>query len=107
MENRRATGPDQNVVNLACAECCAWADQVETLRERLTFLSCDLGSMWVELAEARATIDRINAECNVWSNRAKIAEANLDVTRRNMQREINDLERENASLRRRLREGGR
>lgn len=94
-------------VNLACAECCAWADDVEKLRERLTFLSCDLGSMWVELAETRAEIDRINAECNAWSNRAKIAEANLDLTRRNMQRELRDAERENASLRRRLAVGGR
>jgi len=114
MENRRATGPDQNVVNLACAECCAWADQVETLRKNLhdTDVLCDFYKKEgdfrrSERDSARAEIGRINAECNAWSNRAKIAEADLDLTRRNMQREINDLERENASLRRRLREGGR
>lgn len=60
-----------------------------------------------DLRRARAEIDRINAECNAWSNRAKVAEANLEVTRRNMQRDLRDAERENASLRRRLREGGR
>ena len=59
------------------------------------------------IAELGAEIDRINAECNAWSNRAKIAEADLNLTRRNMQRELRDAERENASLRRRLAVGGR
>lgn len=77
MENRRATGPDQNVVNLACSECCAWADQVKTLRANA-------------IAELRLS---------------RIEELSADLHR--ARAEIRDLERENASLRRRLREGGR
>jgi hypothetical protein len=82
MENRRATGPDQNVVNLACAECCAWADQVETLRKQLqdTDVLCDFYKKEGDFR--RSERDRARAE-------------------------VRDLERENASLRRRLREGGR
>lgn len=82
MENRRATGPDQNVVNLACAECCAWADQVETLRN--------------ECHELRLMTERAAADEN--ANAADLLRARA---------EIRDLERENAALRRRLREGGR
>jgi len=83
MENRRATGPDQNVVNVACAECCAWADQVETLRENAASDAKRIAELgWSRIEELSADLRRARAE-------------------------IRDLERENASLRRRLREGGR
>jgi len=102
-------------VNLACAECCAMADDLETLRKDASSNAKRIAELgWARIEElsedlqrARAEIDRINAECNAWSNRAKIAEADLDLTRRNMQRELRDAERENASLRRRLAVGGR
>jgi septal ring factor EnvC (AmiA/AmiB activator) len=62
-------------VNLACAECCAWATELENERATLEML--------------REQVKRMQ-----------------DATR-HLRRERDDLERENAALRRRLREGGR
>jgi septal ring factor EnvC (AmiA/AmiB activator) len=83
-------------VNLACRECCAWATEVEEewkMRDELR----------AQLQALRAELDRANVDANAWSNRAHKAETMLDRARA----EARDLERENASLRRRLREGGR
>lgn len=55
------------------------------------------------LQSLRAELDRANVDANAWSNRAHKAEAMLERARA----EVRDLERENASLRRRLRDGGR
>lgn len=77
-----------------------------------------------QLQAIRAELDRVNVEANMRANRAHHAEALLALAHRDVERaaadenanardlaralaEIRDLERENASLRRRLREGGR
>jgi hypothetical protein len=77
-----------------------------------------------EIGQLRAELDRVNVEANMWANRAHHAEALLALAHRDVERtaadenanardlararsEARDLERENASLRRRLREGGR
>lgn len=69
-------------VNLSCAECCAWADEVETLRKQLqdTDVLCDFYKKEGDFR--RLERDRARSE-------------------------VRDLERENASLRRRLSVGGR
>jgi len=92
-------------VNLACRECCAWATELEAewkMRDELR----------TQLQALRAELDRVNVEANVWANRAKAAEAQIDLDRnaRDLARaraELRDAERENASLRRRLAIGGR
>jgi predicted RNase H-like nuclease (RuvC/YqgF family) len=83
------------------------AERIAELHEEHQRLANHLRVAVSQIAQLADEIDRINAECNAWSNRAKIAEANHEVTRRNMQRELRDAERENASLRRRLAVGGR
>lgn len=62
-----------------------------------------LNEAYALIQALRAELDRANVDANAWSNRAHKAETMLDRARA----EARDLERENASLRRRLREGGR
>jgi tRNA1(Val) A37 N6-methylase TrmN6 len=117
-EKHWAYCPDRNGV---CAIVIADAERAERDAARIADLGKQLSDLHVladfykdegdfrrsERDQARAELDRVNAECNAWSSRAKIAEANLKLTMQNMARELRDAERENAALRRRLREGGR
>jgi chromosome segregation ATPase len=92
-EKHWAYCPDRNGV---CAIVIADAERAERDATRIATLGADLDQALAELDQARSDVERAAADEN--ANARDLARARA---------EIRDLERENAALRRRLREGGR
>lgn len=92
--------PDRNGV---CAIVVADAERAERDAERIA----ELGE---ELQRARGEVQRLMALHNSWVEAARVLREevrDVDHKRSRLLADCRDLERENASLRRRLREGGR
>lgn len=110
-------------VNLACANCCAWADEVEKLRMMAEQAAAhenenaaDLRVALSQIAELRAqlaeheriaTSDLRLAWASDEARQLRDQLRDVDTKRSRLLADCRDLERENASLRRRLAVGGR
>jgi hypothetical protein len=83
-------------VNIGCADCTNWATETELARAESR-----------EARRAAAALDELCDAAKRERNEALDRAEKMHLLGLKLARELADLERENASLRRRLREGGR